>query len=135
MHSRDLLLSPAPQLLTRRMGLAQDRPNTIDKMPYVYNHLRFVIKFHKDTAFTGARIVGFEVEPLSVKHQYRGEFSTDMDKLNLLTGNRKERRHPIKAVDCSIDARLLPATRPAQCPSGRTCRRSQSCRRAGTRSS
>jgi len=64
---------------------SKDRPNTIDKTPYVYNHLRFVIKFHKDIGFTGARIVGFEVEPLSVKHQYKGEFSTDMDKLNLLT--------------------------------------------------
>jgi hypothetical protein len=39
-------------------------------VPYIHNHLRFVVKFHKDEAFTGARIVGFEVEPLSVKHAY-----------------------------------------------------------------
>ena len=53
--------------------------------PYLYNHLRFVIKFHKEESFVGSRIVGFEVEPLSVKHQYKGKFTTDMASLNLLT--------------------------------------------------
>ena len=48
-------------------------------------HQRFVIKFHKEPSFTGARIVGFEVEPLSVKHNYKGAFTTDMQKLSLLT--------------------------------------------------
>merc|ERR1712087_250904 len=62
-----------------------DRPGSVAGVPYVYNHLRFVIKFHKDIAFTGSRIVGFEVEPLSVKHQYKGKFTTDMSSLNLLT--------------------------------------------------
>jgi hypothetical protein len=32
-----------------------------------------------------SRIVGFEVEPLSVKHQYKGKFTTDMQQLSLLT--------------------------------------------------
>ena len=44
-----------------------------------------MIKFHKEESFVGSRIVGFEVEPLSVKHQYKGKFTTDMASLNLLT--------------------------------------------------
>ncbi len=44
-----------------------------------------MIKFHREDSFTGSRIVGFEVEPLSVKHQYKGAFTTDIAKLNLLT--------------------------------------------------
>ena len=62
-----------------------DRPGTTPKTPYLYNHLRFVIKFHREDSFSGSRIVGFEVEPLSVKHQYKGAFTTDISKLNLLT--------------------------------------------------
>jgi len=62
-----------------------DRPGTTTGQPYVYNHLRFVVKFHREDSFSGSRIVGFEVEPLSVKHQYKGTFTTDIAKLNLLT--------------------------------------------------
>ena len=62
-----------------------ERPGTTPGTPYLYNHLRFVIKFHREDSFSGSRIVGFEVEPLSVKHQYKGSFTTDMSKLNLLT--------------------------------------------------
>jgi len=62
-----------------------DRPGTTPGQPYLYNHLRFVIKFHREDSFSGSRIVGFEVEPLSVKHQYKGGFTTDISKLNLLT--------------------------------------------------
>ena len=64
---------------------SKDRPGSVAGRPYLYNHLRFVIKFHKEESFVGSRIVGFEVEPLSVKHQYKGKFTTDMASLNLLT--------------------------------------------------
>merc|ERR1740138_1175156 len=62
-----------------------ERPGSTAGTPYLYNHLRFVIKFHRDDSFEGSRIVGFEVEPLSVKHQYKGTFTTEIAKLNLLT--------------------------------------------------
>merc|ERR1719197_2463915 len=62
-----------------------ERPGSSPGTPYLYNHLRFVIKFHREDSFTGSRIVGFEVEPLSVKHQYKGTFTTEIAKLNLLT--------------------------------------------------
>ena len=36
------------------------------------NHLRFTILYHRDLETDLARIVGFEVEPFSVKHSYEG---------------------------------------------------------------
>ena len=41
--------------------------------PHQNNHLRFIVKYHKSDTFSGARIVGFEVEAYSVKHTYEGE--------------------------------------------------------------
>lgn len=37
---------------------------------FLHNHLRFTILYHKDEQTDLARIVGFEVEPFSVKHEY-----------------------------------------------------------------
>jgi len=51
-----------------------DIPGTMDGVAYVYNHHRLVLKHHTDAAFEGARIVGFEVEPFSVKHAYAGQW-------------------------------------------------------------
>lgn len=39
---------------------------------FLHNHLRFSILYHKDIETDLARIVGFEVEPFSVKHTYEG---------------------------------------------------------------
>ena len=38
-----------------------DRIGSVVGTPYIYNHLRFVIKFHREDTFAGSRIVGFEV--------------------------------------------------------------------------
>jgi transmembrane 9 superfamily protein 2/4 len=38
---------------------------------YLFNHLRFVVTYHEDPAeFTGVRVTGFDVHPVSVKHQF-----------------------------------------------------------------
>jgi len=47
---------------------------------YLNNHLRFTILYHRDTESGLSRIVGFEVEPLSVKHSY-GAFWEEEDTL------------------------------------------------------
>lgn len=39
---------------------------------YLNNHLSFTILYHKDAETDLARIVGFEVEPYSVAHEYDG---------------------------------------------------------------
>lgn len=39
----------------------------------IFNHLRFTISYHDEPgSYEGSRIVGFEFEPFSVKHQYAG---------------------------------------------------------------
>ncbi|KAL3533073.1 hypothetical protein ACH5RR_006594 [Cinchona calisaya] len=42
---------------------------------FIHNHLSFTVKYHKDTQSEAARIVGFEVKPFSVKHEYDGAWS------------------------------------------------------------
>lgn len=37
---------------------------------FLHNHLRFTILYNKDIETDLSRIVGFEVEPFSVKHEY-----------------------------------------------------------------
>jgi transmembrane 9 superfamily protein 2/4 len=44
---------------------------------YLNNHLHFSILYHKDSATDLSRIVGFEVEPFSVAHQYEGKWDGD----------------------------------------------------------
>jgi transmembrane 9 superfamily protein 2/4 len=46
-----------------------------DEMPYVYNHVNIHIQFHR--VADGHRVVGFAVEPLSVKHQFQGNYVWD----------------------------------------------------------
>ena len=55
-----------------RLGFigSNDIPGTDPGVAYVNNHLRFIVKYHKSDTFTGARIVGFEVEAYSVKYTY-----------------------------------------------------------------
>jgi len=37
---------------------------------YLFNHLKFVVTYHEDPSlFEGTRIVGFDVHPVSIKHQ------------------------------------------------------------------
>ena len=44
---------------------------------YLNNHLRFLILYHRDVETDLARIVGFEVEPFSVKHKYDGKWDAE----------------------------------------------------------
>ena len=49
-----------------------DIPNTRVGAHYLNNHLLLTVKYHKDDSFEGSRIVGFEIEPSSIKHSYAG---------------------------------------------------------------
>ena len=66
-----------------RLGFmgSKDIPGTDANKPYINNHLRFIVKYHKSDTFPGARIVGFEVEAYSVKHEYTGEWNAKEPKL------------------------------------------------------
>jgi len=41
---------------------------------YMNNHVDLILKYHQDQSYTGARIVGFEVQARSIKHSYTGEW-------------------------------------------------------------
>ncbi|KAJ8477617.1 hypothetical protein OPV22_021344 [Ensete ventricosum] len=49
---------------------------------YIHNHLSFLVKYHKDTQMDLARIVGFEVKPFSVKHEYEGQWNENKTRLS-----------------------------------------------------
>lgn len=44
---------------------------------YLYNHLRFTISYNKDRSFTGFRVVGFDVHPVSIKHKFDGDIKSN----------------------------------------------------------
>mmetsp|Transcript_71713 Transcript_71713/g.202813 ORF Transcript_71713/g.202813 Transcript_71713/m.202813 type:complete len:492 (-) Transcript_71713:384-1859(-) len=58
------------------------------RMHYLYNHVRIILKYHEDfTQFKGARIVGFEIVPFSINHQWDrleefDEFTTTLSTCN-----------------------------------------------------
>eukprot|EP00238_Polyblepharides_amylifera_P001201 CAMPEP_0196571056 /NCGR_PEP_ID=MMETSP1081-20130531/1228_1 /TAXON_ID=36882 /ORGANISM="Pyramimonas amylifera, Strain CCMP720" /LENGTH=636 /DNA_ID=CAMNT_0041887817 /DNA_START=68 /DNA_END=1978 /DNA_ORIENTATION=+ len=59
---------------------------------FVNNHLRFTILYHKDIETDLARIVGFEVQPTSVHHEY-----TDWDPVNPQLETCSESKHPLES--------------------------------------
>ncbi|KAH1117275.1 hypothetical protein GLYMA_17G073600v4 [Glycine max] len=42
---------------------------------FIHNHLAFVVKYHRDPELELSRIVGFEVTPFSIKHEYEGKWN------------------------------------------------------------
>ncbi|KAL8189548.1 hypothetical protein R6Q57_029114 [Mikania cordata] len=61
---------------------------TKEEKYFINNHLAFTVKFHKDIQTDSARIVGFEVNAFSVKHQYDGEW-TDKNRLTTCDAHAK----------------------------------------------
>lgn len=60
--------------------------HTVPGVKYINNHVRIVLFYHEDvTSFTGSRIVGFEVEPFSVKHVLDGEWQAEDTKFKTCT--------------------------------------------------
>lgn len=64
--------SPFTYQLGFHMGLKGYYPEEKAEKYFIYNHLAFTIKYHVDTQSNSTRIVGFEVQPFSVKHEYKG---------------------------------------------------------------
>ena len=46
---------------------------------FLYNHYRFVIKYHEEEAYEGARVVGVEVTPMSIDQQKQISKKCDQD--------------------------------------------------------
>lgn len=47
----------------------------------LHNHIRFKVLYHRDERTDLSRIVGFEAEPMSIKHAYDGEWRGSRTKL------------------------------------------------------
>ncbi|XP_068647821.1 transmembrane 9 superfamily member 8-like [Aristolochia californica] len=64
------------------VGLKGQYSGSKEEKYFINNHLSFTVKYHQDFQTDSSRIVGFEVKPFSVKHDYEGEWN---EKTRLLT--------------------------------------------------
>ncbi|XP_054791238.1 transmembrane 9 superfamily member 10-like isoform X2 [Prosopis cineraria] len=60
------------------VGLKGQYAGMKEEKYFIHNHLSFVVKYHRDPLTELSRIVGFEVKPFSVKHQYEGEWNENI---------------------------------------------------------
>lgn len=60
---------------------------------FIHNHARFTILYHKDVETDLARIVGFEVEPASVKHSWK-DWNVNDPKLETCTADKHPMENP-----------------------------------------
>ncbi|KAJ4707773.1 Transmembrane 9 superfamily member [Melia azedarach] len=67
--------SPTVYQLGFHVGLKGQYSGTKDEKYFIHNHLAFTVKYHRDLQTDYARIVGFEVKPFSVKHEYEGNWN------------------------------------------------------------
>ncbi len=85
------------------VGTAEDSMS-VTGQAYINNHVRIILYYHEDkAAFTGYRIVGFEVEAFSVNHLYEGEWSGSETQLSTCSQDNYVRRgmtpQPVSGVD------------------------------------
>jgi transmembrane 9 superfamily protein 2/4 len=57
---------------------SKSKRKAVDKDVYVFNHVHIALEYHEPVDFPGKyRVVGFAVEPLSVKHAFLGGYEWD----------------------------------------------------------
>mmetsp|Transcript_16062 Transcript_16062/g.44416 ORF Transcript_16062/g.44416 Transcript_16062/m.44416 type:complete len:654 (-) Transcript_16062:2219-4180(-) len=50
------------------------------EVPYIFNHVNIIVKYHQyDATKEEYRVVGFAVEPMSIKHEFKGGYDWDGD--------------------------------------------------------
>nr|CAD1840221.1 unnamed protein product [Ananas comosus var. bracteatus] len=64
------------------VGVKGQYSGSKDEKYFIHNHLSFLVKYHKDTNMDSARIVGFEVKPFSVKHEFEGQWNGNKTRLS-----------------------------------------------------
>ncbi|KAB2077609.1 hypothetical protein ES319_A06G110700v1 [Gossypium barbadense] len=57
------------------IGLKGQYARNKEEKYFIHNHLAFTVKYHRDLRTGSSRIVGFEVKPYSIKHEYEGKWS------------------------------------------------------------
>ncbi|RWR78072.1 transmembrane 9 superfamily member 7-like protein [Cinnamomum micranthum f. kanehirae] len=56
------------------VGFKGNYAGSKDNKHFIHNHLSFRVMYHKDLETDAARIVGFEVTPHSINHEYKGDW-------------------------------------------------------------
>ncbi|KAJ7515225.1 hypothetical protein O6H91_22G006100 [Diphasiastrum complanatum] len=75
---------------------------------FLYNHLSFTVLYHKDPETSVARIVGFEVTPFSVKHQYEEPWSKEAPRLLTCNKDSKTYVNPTQAPqEVNVDEEII----------------------------
>ncbi|KAL8522526.1 hypothetical protein ACS0TY_012623 [Phlomoides rotata] len=54
-----------------RVGFKGSYAGSKEEKYFIHNHLSFRVMYHRDPETDSARIVGFEVSPVSIKHEYK----------------------------------------------------------------
>ncbi|GLJ13943.1 hypothetical protein SUGI_0222870 [Cryptomeria japonica] len=72
-----------------RVGFKASLSGSSEERYFIHNHLSFVVSFHKDLETDYARIVGFEVAPYSVKHEYEKPWNDEKPHLTTCDPNTK----------------------------------------------
>ncbi|KAK6927643.1 Nonaspanin (TM9SF) [Dillenia turbinata] len=73
--------APIVYQLGFHVGLKGQYANSKDEKYFIHNHLTFTVKYHRDVQTESARIVGFEVKPYSIKHEYEGKWEQGTTRL------------------------------------------------------
>ncbi|EEF46872.1 transmembrane 9 superfamily member 8 [Ricinus communis] len=81
--------SPTIYQLGYHVGLKGQYSGSKEERYFINNHLAFTVKYHRDLQTDSARIVGFEVKPLSVKHEYEGKWNEEKTRLITCDANAK----------------------------------------------
>ncbi|KAG6421203.1 hypothetical protein SASPL_117753 [Salvia splendens] len=63
------------------VGFKAQYAGSKDERYFIYNHLAFTVKYHKDEETDAARIVGFEAKHFSIKHGYDGKWDDSKTRL------------------------------------------------------
>ncbi|KAL8160857.1 hypothetical protein V2J09_012346 [Rumex salicifolius] len=69
-----------------RVGFKGKYSGTNEERYFIHNHLSFKVMYHKDLETDSARIVGFEVSPHSINHEYK-EWKEQDTQLSTCTKN------------------------------------------------
>ncbi|CAN1140423.1 Transmembrane 9 superfamily member 8 [Linum perenne] len=73
--------APTIYQLGYHIGFKGQYSGSKEEKYFIHNHLAFTVKYHRDLQTDSARIVGFEVKPYSIKHEYEGKWSDDKPRL------------------------------------------------------
>ncbi|KAH0888032.1 hypothetical protein HID58_050461 [Brassica napus] len=90
------------------VGLKGQYAGSKEQKFFMHNHLAFTVRYHRDVQTDSARIVGFEVKPYSIKHEYDGKWS---EKTRLTTCDPHTKRLVVSSLTPQEESEVKWASR------------------------